>query len=158
MAGPPVFAIAPDDLTAGDVLALLTHHLAEMHACSPACKVHAMPAERLRSPDVTFFAARVAGELAAVGALRDLGNGTGEVKSMRAAEAWRGRGAGRAILRHLLAEARARGYREVGLETGQHPVFGAAHGLYEQHGFRRTDRFADYLSDDFTQCMVLPLG
>ena len=56
------YTIRTDDLTGTEVLALLQLHLDEMHQWSPACKVHAMPAERLRASDVTFFAARVDGE------------------------------------------------------------------------------------------------
>jgi putative acetyltransferase len=50
----PLYTIALDDLTGEPVLALLAFHLAEMHRWSPACKVHAMPSERLRRPDVAF--------------------------------------------------------------------------------------------------------
>lgn len=155
---PSAFAITADALEDAEVLALLQLHLDEMHGNSPACKVHAMPAERLRAPDVTFFAARVDGELAAVGALKDLGDGTGELKSMRAAPAWRGKGAGEAILLHLIAEAQARGYRWLGLETGRGPVFEPAHALYRKHGFAPCPAYADYVLDDFSLCMGLSLA
>ena len=56
---PTPYRIVKDDLTGPEVAALLELHLAEMHALSPACKVHAMPVERLRQPDVTFYAARL---------------------------------------------------------------------------------------------------
>ncbi|MEL6237723.1 MAG: GNAT family N-acetyltransferase [Pseudomonadota bacterium] len=68
-----------------------------------------MPPERLREEDVTFFAVRHEGRLAAVGALKSLTDKDGELKSMRASPAFRGKGAGRALLEHLIAEARARG-------------------------------------------------
>jgi putative acetyltransferase len=155
---PADFTIAADPLDDPEVLALLQHHLDEMHACSPACKVHAMPAERLRALDVTFFAARVEGKLAAVGALKDLGDGTGEIKSMRAAPEWRGKGAGEAILLHLIAEARARSYRWLGLETGRGPAFEPAHALYRKHGFAPCPAYADYVLDDFSVCMGLSLA
>ena len=152
------FVIAPDDLTAPDVLALLALHLERMHKWSPADKVHALPAEKLRATGVSFFAARANGEVAAVGALKELDAASGEIKSMRAADSWRGRGAGKAILLALVAEARARGYAWVGLETGRHPEFDAAHLLYEAHGFRECPSFGDYVSDDFSLCMRLELG
>lgn len=151
------FAIAADPATDPEVLALLQHHLDEMHANSPACKVHAMPAKRLREADVSFFVARADGALAAVGALKDLGDNTGEIKSMRAARAWRGTGAGEAILLHLIAEARQRGYRWLGLETGCGPVFEPAHGLYRKHGFAPCEAYADYVIDDFSTCMGMDL-
>jgi putative acetyltransferase len=152
------FLIAPDDLTARDVTALLALHLERMHQWSPAGKVRALPSEKLRAPGVSFFAARVGGELAAVGALKALDEASGEIKSMRAADAWRGRGAGKAILLALVAEARERGYAWVGLETGRHPEFESAHRLYAAHGFRECPPFADYVSDDFSLCMRLELS
>ncbi len=147
------FTIAREAPTRSDVLALLESHLAEMHRCSPACKVNAMPAVRLAEEDVSFFTARVNGELAAVGALKQLDAGSGEIKSMRAADAWRGTGAGQAMLSHLLREARARGYTWIGLETGRHAVFEPAQRLYSKHGFRECPPFAGYRSDAFSMCM-----
>lgn len=152
------FTIAAEMPTSAEVLALLKHHLEEMHRCSPACKVHALPAERLADSHVTFFTARVAGELAAIGALRAIDMARGEIKSMRTVDAWRGKGAGKAMLGNLLTEARTRGYGWVGLETGRHPVFEPAHRLYAQHGFRECPPFGDYISDDFSLCMGLTLA
>jgi putative acetyltransferase len=147
------YRIVEDDLTSTDVAALLELHLAEMHQWSPACKVHAMPLERLREPDVTFYSAWAGGELAAVGALKELAPGRGELKSMRAAPAYRGKGAGKAILAHLMAEARRRGYHWLGLETGRPEPFVPARQLYEQHGFAECPAFGDYVSDEFSLCM-----
>lgn len=153
-----MFDVAPDDLTGADVLGLLAQHLGLMQTWSPADKVHALPAEKLREPDVAFYAARAGGDLAAIGALKAIDSTSGEIKSMRAADHWRGRGAGHAILVALLAEARARGYEWVGLETGRHEGFNAAHRLYRAHGFAECAPFGDYVSDDFSLCMRLELG
>ena len=154
---PEAFVITPDPLDSPEVLALLERHLEEMHRCSPACKVHALDATRLKEPGVTFYAARFNGELAAVGALKRLGNRQGEIKSMRAHEAHRGTGAGEAILLHLLATARSEGLTWLGLETGRHEVFEPAHRLYAKHGFAPCDAYADYVIDDFSICMGLDL-
>src|SRR5687767_15478055 len=108
------YLIVEDDLSGPAVAALLELHLAEMHQWSPACKVHAMPIERLREPDVTFYSAWDGDDLAAIGALKHLDAGRGELKSMRAAPAFRGKGAGQAILAHLMAEARTREYTWLG--------------------------------------------
>ncbi|MEL7319528.1 MAG: GNAT family N-acetyltransferase [Pseudomonadota bacterium] len=147
------FTITPDPLESAEVLDLLRLHLDEMHAASPACKVHAMPPERLREDDVTFYAVREDGVLAAVGALKALSDSRGELKSMRASPDFRGRGAGRALLEHLIAEARSRGYNWLGLETGRTVEFANARRLYERYGFRESEAFGDYTSDDFSLCM-----
>jgi putative acetyltransferase len=147
------YHIVEDDLTGAEVAALLELHLAEMHQWSPACKVHAMPIERLRQPDVTFYSAWDGETLAAVGALKHLGDERGELKSMRAAPEYRGKGAGKAILEHLMAEARQRGYTWLGLETGRPAPFVPARTLYASFGFTECEAFADYVIDDFSLCM-----
>ncbi len=147
------YTIAKDDLSDPDVIALLALHLAEMHRWSPACKVHAMPVERLREADVTFFSARRDGTLAAVGAIKHLEDGRGELKSMRAAPEFRGHGAGEAILLHLLSVAQTRNYGWLGLETGRPDPFLPARRLYEKHGFAECAAFGDYMSDEFSLCM-----
>ncbi len=151
------YSIVPDDLTGAAVVALLAMHLTEMHRWSPACKVHAFPVERLRAPDVAFYSAWAGGELAAVGALKHLAAGRGEIKSMRAAPVFRGRGAGEAILLHLMSEARARHYSWLGLETGRPGPFEPAGTLYRKYGFVEVPAFGDYVSDDFSLCMARDL-
>ena len=150
----PTFRITEDDLTGPAVAALLQLHLDEMHRWSPPGSVHALPLERLRAPDVTFYAAWHGAELAACGALKALGERHGELKSMRAAPAWRGRGAGRAMLEHLLSAARARGYTRVSLETGRPDEFLPAQRLYESHGFAECPPFGDYVADQFSIYMT----
>jgi len=154
---PPTYRIVPDDLTGEAVTALLRFHLDEMHRWSPPGSVHAMPVERLRQPDVSFYSAWDGDRLAAVGALRQLDATRGELKSMRADPAWRGRGAGQAILLHLLAEARARGLTWLGLETGRTEPFHPAVALYRKHGFTPCPPFGGYVADDFSQCLELTL-
>lgn len=150
---PQNYRVIEDDLSGPEVAALLELHLDEMHQWSPACKVHALPLERLREPDVTFYTAWDGDTLAAIGALKELGDRRGELKSMRAAPAFRGKGAGRAILERLLAEARARGYAWLGLETGRPEPFVPARRLYERYGFAECPAFGDYVSDEFSLCM-----
>jgi putative acetyltransferase len=146
-----------DDLSGAEVQALVALHLAGMHASSPACKVHALPLDKLRAPGVTFYSAWAGGDLAAIGAIRELDAARGELKSMRAAPQWRGRGMGEAMLHHLLGVARARGYRWVGLETGRTEEFAPAAGLYRKHGFEPCAAFGDYVVDEFSQCLGLEL-
>lgn len=147
------YRIIEDDLTGEAVIALLAFHLEEMHKLSPACKVHAMPVERLRQSDVTFYSAWDGDKLAAVGALREIDRARGELKSMRAAPEYRGKGAGEAILLHLIAEARRRGYTWLGLETGRPEAYRPAQSLYRKHGFADCEDFGDYVADEFSMCM-----
>lgn len=153
----PEYRIIEDDLTGPEIAALLELHLTEMHEWSPPESVHAMPIERLRASDVTFWSAWEGDRLAACGALKHLDDRHGEIKSMRADPAFRGKGAGRAILDHLLAEARARGYTRVSLETGPHGPFLPARRLYEASGFTQCPPFAEYVADGFSICMTREL-
>lgn len=147
------YRVQSDDPLRPPISALLALHLAEMRRWSPACKVHALPPERLSEPDVTFYSAWDGDTLAAIGALKALDPTRGELKSMRAASEYRGKGAGQAILLHLIAEAEGRGYTWLGLETGRPEPFRAATALYRKHGFTECGNFGDYVSDEFSLCM-----
>jgi putative acetyltransferase len=150
--------IIEDDLSGEAIRELVALHLSGMHANSPACKVHALPVEKLRQPGVTFYSAWVGDVLAGMGAIRELDATHGELKSMRVASDWLGKKIGEAMLLHLLSVARQRGYARVSLETGQGPAFEPALGLYRKHGFVNCEAFADYVLDDFSQCLTLKLN
>ncbi len=151
------YLIREDDLTGEEIGALLRLHLDEMHQWSPPESVHAMPIERLRGQDVTFFSAWQGDLLAACGAIKHLADDHGELKSMRAHPDFRGRGAGKAILHHLIAVARTCGYARLSLETGRPDPFLPARRLYETHGFAECPPFGDYVADDFSICMTRTL-
>ena len=149
--------IVEDDLTGVDIAALLRFHLDEMYSLFPPEAVYAMPVERLRQGDVTFYSAWDGTGLAGCGALRQLDEGHGEIKSMRAAPEYRSRGVGKAILLHLLAEAKRRGYRRVSLETGGIDELLPARRLYESQGFTRCPPFAEYPDDPLSVFMTTEL-
>lgn len=151
------YRIVADDLSGSQIAELLQLHLDEMHQWSPPESVHAMPVERLRQPDVTFFSAWDGNRLAACGAIKQIEPGHGELKSMRAHPDYRGKGAGKAMLLHLLGAARQRGYGRVSLETGRPEPFLPARRLYESHGFVECPPFADYTDDPFSLCMTKTL-
>jgi putative acetyltransferase len=71
--------------------------------------------------------------------------------------ALRRRGAGRAILAHIVAEAKSRGYRRLSLETGSSDAFKPALKLYERFGFTSCGPFADYKDDRHSIFMSLEL-
>ena len=97
-----------DDLTGPEVHALLEEHLANMYELSPPESVHALDLAKLRSPDITFWTVWDASQLLGCGALRELTRKHGEVKSMRTPKALRRRGAGQALLAHIVDVARSR--------------------------------------------------
>jgi putative acetyltransferase len=146
-----------DDLSRAEVRALLSEHLTSMHSLSPPESVHALGLEGLQSPDVTFWTVWEGDVLVGCGALKELDATHGEVKSMRTPAHLRRRGAGRAILTHILAEARARGYRRLSLETGSPAAFVPAQKLYESAGFRYCGPFGEYKEDPYSVFMTLEL-
>ena len=113
-------------------------------AFTPPEDVHALGADELLDPAIVLFAARVDEDVLGIGALKEIEEGHGELKTMHTAEAARGRGIGRAMLEHLLAEARRRGYRRVSLETGAMDAFAPARALYESAGFAACAPFGSY--------------
>jgi len=60
--------IVEDDLSGEAVQGLVALHLSGMHASSPACKVHALPLDKLRLPHVAPDAALVAAVVGGAGA------------------------------------------------------------------------------------------
>ena len=143
-----------DDLSGAEIRALIDLHLVEMRACSPACSVHAMPVERLRDEDVTFWSAWEGDRLAGCGALKAIDRDHCEVKSMRTAPDFLQRGIGERMLLHLMEEARGRGYTRVSLKTGRSPPFAPAQALYAKHEFTPCGPFGDYEDDPFSLFMT----
>jgi putative acetyltransferase len=139
--------IRPDDLSGADIRALLAEHLRNMHQLSPPESVHALDLTALLKPDITFWTAWSDGELLGCGALKELTSHHGEIKSMRTASAHRRKGVGRAMLQHIMAEARKRSYVRLSLETGSMAAFEPARRLYESFGFTYCPPFADYAED-----------
>ncbi|PWD51324.1 GNAT family N-acetyltransferase [Serinibacter arcticus] len=152
-----MLTIRPDDLTGSAVRALVAEHLAQMHATSPAESVHALAADALVGPGMRFFTAWDGAELLGMAALKELDPERAEIKSMRTSAAGRGRGTGRALLRHLVAEAAASGHRSLWLETGVEDLFLPARTLYGSEGFRPCPPFGDYVLDPHSVFMTRAL-
>ncbi len=149
--------IVADDLTHPQVVALLAEHLAGMRATSPADSVHALDVGALRAPGVAFLTAWDGDVLMGCAALRDLGDGTAEVKSMRTVAAALRRGVARTLLDHLVGVARSQGYRRLSLETGSGPAFAAPLALYRGYGFVDGPTYGDYGPDPFLTFLHLDL-
>ncbi|MGE6692263.1 MULTISPECIES: GNAT family N-acetyltransferase [Sphingobium] len=152
-----VMEIRQDDPKGAHVTELLTHHLRELQEVM-AQHAFALDASGLSVPGVTFWTAWNNDVLAGFGAMKELDPEHGEVKSMRAAPAARGTGVGRAMLRHIIAEARKRGYRWLSLETGTATLHAPAIALYRSAGFLSCDAFADYRPSLHNQFFRLDLS
>ncbi|WP_404351526.1 GNAT family N-acetyltransferase [Phycicoccus jejuensis] len=140
-------AIVPARLEDPRLAVLVAEHLAEMEPTAPACSRHALSLEQFRDPAVRLWVAQAAGALVGSVALKDLGGGHLELKTMRVAPSLRGSGLGRRLLDHALEQARAAGATRVNLETGSGDVFAPARGLYRAHGFVDCEPFGDYRPD-----------
>jgi putative acetyltransferase len=134
-----------DDPRKPDVQVILERHLAFCLSETPPEHAFALDVTGLLDPAVAFYSYQDdGGGVLGVGAIKELDPAHGELKSMHTAAVARGRGVGRAMLRHLLSVARARGYRRVLLETGTTPGFAAARALYAGAGFVPAEPFGDY--------------
>ncbi|HEY0711282.1 MAG TPA: GNAT family N-acetyltransferase [Polyangia bacterium] len=143
-----------DDLSGEPTRALIARHLAGMRANSPPGGVYALEIDKLRTPEVMFWSAWSGEDIAGSGALKLLDGRRGELKSMRVADPFLGRGVGRALLNHLIAEARGMGMESLWLETGSSPAFTPALRLYETAGFVHCGPFGDYPDNPFSVFMT----
>lgn len=139
--------IREDDLRGAEIARLLREHLDSMREHTPPESVHALDLEELRSSDITFWTAWQGDELLGCGALKELDAQHGEIKSMRTATAYIGKGVASKILEHIIEEAKRRSYSRLSLETGSMDAFAAARALYTRFGFEYRGPFADYGED-----------
>ena len=154
---PVGFEIRQDDLSGDATRALLALHLARIHANSPPGSVFALDLSGLRVPEVTVWTVWHRDEVIGVGALKELGDGGGELKSMRTHPDHLRQGVAARLLDHTIGEARRRGLTHLSLETGSGPAFEPALALYRKHGFVDGDAFSDYEPSAFNRFLHLPL-
>jgi putative acetyltransferase len=140
------------------VVELLHTHRIRAGAETAPGSAHALGLSGLRAPEVTFWSAWEGDAVVGIGALKRLSEDHGELKSMHTAEAARGRGVGSALLRQIMAAARARGMSRLSLETGSWAYFAPARALYARHGFVECGPFGDYREDPNSVFMTLGLG
>jgi putative acetyltransferase len=149
--------IRKDDLSSEPTRDLLRLHLEEMHAHSPPGSVFALDPAGLRAANVTVWTLWIADRLAGIGALKDLGDRRGEVKSMRTHPDFLRRGVAAGLLEHIIEAARARGMVILSLETGSGTYFEPALSLYRRRGFLPGEPFAGYERSAFNQLFHLAL-
>jgi putative acetyltransferase len=150
--------IRPDDLSSDASRALVRLHLLGMHANSPPEHVFALDLSGLQAPGVTLWSAWDGEAILGMCALKELDVRSGELKSMRTHPDHLRRGTAKALLEHVILEARKRGYTRLSLETGRGPAFEPALTLYRRRGFVDGEPFADYRGGDFSQFLHLALG
>jgi putative acetyltransferase len=151
------FIIRRDDLSGPEIADLLADHLRDMLEHSPPESVHALDLEKLKKPNITFWSIWSGERLVGCGAIKELDKHHGEIKSMRTYREFRGKGAGKTMLRYILSEAKRRGYKRLSLETGSMDAFEPARGLYESHGFEYCGPFDDYILDPNSVFMTMEL-
>ncbi len=120
--------IKVDDLSGPEVHELLREHLRNMHLHSPPESVHALDAEELRRPEVTFWTVWKGGELLGCGALHVLWEDIAEIRTIAVVPQALGLGIGHALLDRLVATAK---------ELGVSRLFALTFevGFFERHGF-----------------------
>lgn len=147
-----------DDLQGNKIIALLREHKADLGLHSPPESCHALDLDGLRRPEITFWSAWETDQLLGCGALKELDAAHGEIKSMRTVRGHARKGVATRLMRHILQEARRRGYRRLSLETGSMEAFEPARALYERFGFEACGPFADYVEDPYSLFMTIVLG
>lgn len=146
--------IQRDNPSRPPVAALLREHLDGVSAVSPAESVHALGVRSLCAANITFWTAAEGEDVLGCGALLELDAAHGEIKSMRTAAGHLRKGVASAVLTCIIAEARARSYGRLSLETGSQPFFAPARTLYARFGFVPCEPFADYTADPNSVCMT----
>ena len=149
--------IREDDLSSEAARRLLRLHLQGMHSSSPPGSVFALDLSGLKVPSVTVWTAWLGETVVGIAALKQLDERSGEIKSMRTHPDFLRRGVAAALLRHIIAVARARGMKRLSLETGSGPTFEPALALYRRNGFLDGGAFADYRPSGFNQFLHLSL-
>lgn len=140
-------------LAHNSVISLLEEHHQDMLIHSPPESVHALDLSALAHPNISFFSVWHNDDLAGCGALKQLDNSHGEIKSMRTSTGFLRQGVAKLLLEHMISEANTRGYNKLSLETGTMHAFLPAQKLYQQLGFEICPPFADYQEDPYSTFM-----
>lgn len=147
-----------ESINSADVRALLSAHLKSMHEYSPVESIHALSTEEFSDPSLTLWCAREGQALMGCGALKQLDESHGEIKSMRTATEHLRKGVAQALLEVILDEAKNRSLGRLSLETGSHDAFAPARALYAKNGFKVCGPFPPYVDDPYSVFMSKELS
>jgi len=153
---PLVFeATDPDDADTGELIERLNHELAVV-ATHPGENHFALATDEVTGDRGLMIRARFGEQLVGCGAVRDIGDGAGEIKRMYVDAGVRGSRIGAAILDQLELHATRLGLTELKLETSakQQPAL----RLYEGFGFEPCEPWGEYVETPETSlCFAKPL-
>lgn len=146
------------DLEDPQVRSLIELHQRGMADCSPAGTCFFLDLSGYSDPSVTLWGAWDGDKLAGIGAMKRLGAGHAEIKSMRTHPDYLRRGVARILLEHIIGAALEEGVTRLSLETGSGDAFEPALALYRKRGFENGAPFADYQNTEFNQCLHMTLN
>jgi len=149
------FTIDLADPGDAEVRPLIAAHLAHSGGSTPPSSDHAMGIQGLQGPGIRFWTISDATGVLGCAALKQLPDGTAEVKSVHVARAARGRGVARRLMAHIIETARRENTTALVLETGVVDGFSAARGLYESLGFAYCGPIPGYKPDPNSTFMRL---
>ena len=134
----------------------IRHLVAELNAymipLTPREFQFQLTVEQMAEPSVTLFVARdETGRAVGMGALKEHGEGLGEVKRMYTLPEARGQRIGASLLETVERLARADGLSLLVIETGEAPGFEAAWRVYEHGGFEVCGAVLDYPDSGYSR-------
>ena len=155
-----MITIRQADPGAPDLRALIEANLSHGADAAPAESDHTFGVDQLQAPGIRFWALYENDAPLGCGALKQLSDGSAEVKSVYVSEAARGRGLARQIMDHLAQDAQATGVTALVLETGSDllPEYDAARALYEKLGYAYCLPILGYEADPNSAFMRLELN
>ncbi|KAF7157623.1 hypothetical protein CNMCM5623_001997 [Aspergillus felis] len=149
--------IKSDTVDHPEVQQLLHNHFTEIRSQGRPETSFALDLSAFRNPSITLYTAWEGDSLLGCGALKELSPTHGEIKSMRTVQGHLRKGVAKAILKHIIAEARERKYLSLSLETGTDGRFDGARQLYLGMGFEISGPFGGYRSSDDNMFLTLKL-
>jgi len=134
---------------------LLVKHFEELRSVSPSDSCHVLDITGLKNSKIKFWSFWENDLLIGCGALKFLEEGHGELKSIRVAEAFKGKAYGIKVIQHLILEAKKLNINKLSLETGAGEFFAPARKLFEKAGFKTCNPFANYKNTSDSCYMIL---